>query len=69
MNKETKMFTQDQLDIALLKNTNEGIFRSIERIDKHMDRIELNQRWILGLMGAGFLGLLSLMAHGFKWII
>ena len=63
-----KTYTQEQLDIALLKQTNEEFHRSFEHIYKMLDRIESHQRWILGLMGSGFLGLLGLMAHGFKWI-
>ena len=57
-----KLYTQEQLDIELLKNNDSHLFKALERI-------EAQQKWILGIMGAGFLGLLSLMAHGFKWII
>ena len=56
------MYTKEQLDIELLKQRNEEFFRTL-------DRIESNQKWMLGIMGSGFLGLLGLMAHGFKWII
>jgi hypothetical protein len=59
---EQKLFTQQQLDIEILKNNDSHLFKTLERI-------ESQQKWILGLMGTGFLGLLSLMAHGFKWII
>jgi hypothetical protein len=69
MVKEQELFTKEQMDIALLKNTNEEFHRSFDRIEKHLDKIESNLKWILGIMGTGFLGLLSLMAHGFKWII
>ena len=54
-------YTQEQLDIALLNQKNDNFNQSLERI-------ESNQRWMFGLMGSGFLGLLGLMAHGFKWI-
>jgi hypothetical protein len=64
-----QLYTREQLDIELLKNTNEGILNSINRLERHMDTIESNQKWMIGLMGTGFLGLLSLMAHGFNWII
>lgn len=60
MNNNT--YTQEQLEIELLKQKNEEVFRAIERI-------ESNQKWILGITGSGFVGLLGLMAHGFKWII
>jgi len=55
-------YTQEQLDIALLKQSHNELFRALERIESH-------QKWMLGLIGTGFLGLLSLMAHGFKWLI
>ena len=54
-------YTQDQLEIELLKNNQSHLF-------KILDRIEAHQRWILGLMSSGFIGLLGLMAHGFHWI-
>lgn len=56
-----KTFTQEQLDIELLKQKNDDF-------SKTLDRIESNQRWMFGVMGSGFLGLLGLMAHGFKWL-
>lgn len=59
--KEEKLYTKEQLDIELLKNNNSHLFSAL-------DRIESTQKWMLGLMGTGFIGLLSLMAHGFKWI-
>ena len=54
-------FTKEQLDIELLKQRNEDF-------NKSLDRIESTQRWMLGLMGAGFVTLFGLMAHGFNWI-
>lgn len=54
-------YTKEQLDIELLKQKNDAFSKSL-------DRIESNQRWMFGLMGSGFIGLLGLMAHGFKWI-
>jgi hypothetical protein len=56
------MYTQQELDIELLKNNQNHLF-------KILDEIKSNQKWMLGIMGTGFIGLLSLMAHGFKWII
>jgi hypothetical protein len=56
-----KLYTQNELNIELLKNNQNHLF-------KILDRIESNQKWILGVMGSGFIGLLGLMAHGFKWI-
>ena len=56
-----KLYTQQELDIELIKNNQSYLFKTLERI-------ESNQKWMLGVMGSGFLGLLGLMAHGFKWI-
>ena len=69
MNKETKLYTQEQLDIELLKQKNDDIYNNFTHLYKTLDRIESHQRWMFSLMGTGFIGLLSLMAHGFKWII
>lgn len=56
-----KLYTQNDLDIELLKNDQNHIF-------KILDRIDFQQKWLLALMGTGFISLLGLMAHGFKWI-
>jgi hypothetical protein len=61
MNNE-KLYTKQELDIELLKNNQNHLF-------KILDEIKSNQKWMLGIMGTGFIGLLSLMAHGFKWIM
>lgn len=61
--------TQEQLEIALLKQRKEDIDKTFDYFYKAIDEINSNQRCWLGLMGSGFLGLLGLMAHGFKWII
>ena len=60
------IYTHEQLEIALLKQKNEEFLRTLTRIEttQHSSIV-----WILGIMGTGFLGLLGLMAHGFKWII
>lgn len=68
-NEEVKLYTKQELDIELLKQKNEDIYTNFGNVYKTLDRIESNQRWMFGLMGTGFVGLLSLMAHGFKWII
>ena len=60
MSKETEYFTREQLNIELLKQKNDSFNETLKQIMS-------NQRWMLGLMGTGFVGLLSLMAHGFKW--
>jgi hypothetical protein len=59
MNSEAK-YTQEQLDIALLKNTNEGILRSLSRIESE---IKSHFHWtmglILGIYALGFTGVVS----------
>lgn len=59
MNENT--YTQEQLDIEIIKNNQSHLF-------KILDKIETNQKWLLGLIGTGFVSLFGLMAHGFKWI-
>ena len=58
----TNMYTQEQLDIELLKQNDSHVFKALERIESH-------QKWLIGLMSTGFIGLLGLIAHGFKWIV
>ncbi len=60
-NMSEKLYTQDELEIELLKNNQSFLFKTLERI-------ESNQKWMFGLVGSGFVGLLGLMAHGFKWL-
>ena len=71
MNKQ-EIYTKEQLDIELLKQSQSELFRTMNRIDRDLKdgfkKVESNQKWMLSLMGSGFLGLLGLMAHGFKWI-
>lgn len=40
----------------------------LEHLAQTLARIESTQKWMLGLMDTGFIGLLSLMSHGFKWL-
>ena len=65
----TKTYTQEQLDIELLKQRDANNKETFDRLYALIDKVESNQRWILGLMGSGFIGILGLMAHGFKWIV
>lgn len=67
-----KLYTQEEVDIKLLNSKNDNFEKSLERIERYLGRLDskLDSRciWLLGLMGTGFLGILSLMAHGFNWI-
>ena len=73
-----QLYTQDQLDIALLKQKNDSFGQSLERIFTKLDSIDsridnLNSaldskiNWIVGVSGTGFITLLGLIAHGFHW--
>ncbi len=59
---DNKKYTQEELDIALLKNNDSHLFKTLDRLESH-------QKWLLGIVSSGFMGLLGLMAHGFKWIV
>lgn len=59
---ETTTYTQAQVDIEILKCNDNHLYKTL-------DRIELNQTRLLGVVCSGFVGMLGLIAHGFKWII
>lgn len=64
----TAKYTQEQLDIALLKNTNEGILRTLSEIK---GEIKSNFHWIMGLiLGMYALGvtvLVSALGKAYGW--
>jgi hypothetical protein len=66
------MYTQDQLNIELLKQGQGQVSQTLNRIETEllqMDRkIEANFRWVLTVMGTVGIGILGIMAHGFKWL-
>jgi hypothetical protein len=47
MSNTAAKYTQEQLDIALLKNTNEGILRTLSRIETE---IKSHFHWTMGLI-------------------
>lgn len=63
-----RLYTQNDLDIELLKQRNNDTYDRFGHIYKTLDKIESQQKWLLGLMGTGFISLLGLMAHGFNWV-
>lgn len=69
---ETTMYTKEQLDIELLKQSRDQVGQTLGRIESEllqMDRkIEANFRWVLTIMGTVGIGLLGVMSHGFKWL-
>lgn len=61
------LYTQEQFDIAILKEQTSGFKNSLDRIDselKSMDKkIDSNFKWLL----LAIAGLGGIMAHGFNW--
>lgn len=61
-------YTQEELEIALLKNTNEGILRTLSRIESE---IKSHFHWtmglILGLYTIGIGGLISALGKAYSW--
>ena len=61
-------YTQEQLDIALLKNTNEGILRTLSEIKSE---IKSHFHWtmglILGMYALGITGLVSAVGKAYGW--
>ncbi len=64
----TAKYTQEQMDIAILQNTNEGILRTLSRIESE---IKSHFHWTMGLIfglytfGAG--GLISALGKAYGW--
>lgn len=65
------MYTQEQLDIALLKQQSSTMTQTLNRIENELismdKKIDSRFLYILSFMISGFIGTLSLMAHGFHW--
>lgn len=61
-------YTQEQMDIALLKNTNEGILSTLQRLEQ---KIESNFHWtlglILGLFTIGLDAIISALGKAYAW--
>jgi hypothetical protein len=76
---DTPIYTQDQLDIALLKNDQSGFMRSLERIetsinsrlDKLDQKVDSHFHWTLGLIfgmyAMGLTGLIGALGHAYGW--
>lgn len=73
------MYTQDQLDIALLKNNQSSFMKSLERIensitsrlDKLDQKVDSHFHWTLGLIfgmyAMGLTGLIGALGHAYNW--
>ncbi len=68
MSNNAAKYTQEQLDIALLKNTNEGVLRTLSEIK---NEIKSNFHWtmglILGMYALGITGLVSALGKAYGW--
>lgn len=68
-------FTQEQLDIAVMKNSQGHIFKILERLDGRFDRLEQKVdshfHWTLGLIfgmyAMGLTGLIGALGHAYNW--
>ena len=61
-------YTQEQLDLALIKQRNDTFERVLQRIEQKTDS---NFHWILGLMfgvyAMGITGLIGALGHAYGW--
>lgn len=70
MNAE-RIYTQEQLEIALIKQQSGSMAQTLNRIENELIAIDKktdsNFLWLITFMISGFVGTLGLMAHGFRW--
>ncbi len=66
--KEQAMYTQDQLDIVVLKTQTTGIMKTLERLEQKVDS---HFHWTMGLMFGlytmGLSGLIGALGHSYGW--
>ncbi len=69
------LYTQEQLDIELLKNEQSTISKTLDRIDGRLDKIDQKVdshfHWtlalIFGMYAMGLTGLISAIGHAYQW--
>lgn len=69
------IYTQEQLDIAILKNNQNNIAKTLEKIEGHFDKLEQKVdshfHWMMGLMFGlytmGLSGLVGALGHAYNW--
>ncbi len=63
------LYTQEQMDIELLKNNNSHIFKILERLESKVDS---HFHWTVGLMFGlytmGVVGLIGALGHAYGWV-
>lgn len=73
--KQNMMYSQEQLDIELLKNTQSGFLRSLEKIESSIwmlnQKIDSHFHWTLALIfgtyAMGLTGLIGALGHAYGW--
>jgi hypothetical protein len=62
------MYTQDQVDIVVLKTQQTGIMKTLERLEQKVDS---HFHWTLGLIfgmyAMGLTGLIGALGHAYGW--
>lgn len=69
------LYTQEQMDIALMKNNQGTISKTLERMDSRLDRMEAKVdshfHWTLGLTLGMYAmvitGLIGALGHAYGW--
>lgn len=76
---QSQMYTQEQLEIELLKNNQSALMKSLERIetsinsrlDKLDQKVDSHFHWTLGLIfgmyAMGLTGLIGALGHAYGW--
>ncbi len=62
------MYTQEQMDIVVLKTQTTGIMKTLERLEHKVDS---HFHWLMGLMFGlytmGISGLIGALGHAYGW--
>ncbi len=65
---QAQMYTKEQLDLELIKNNNNHIFKALERLEQKVDS---HFHWTLGLIfgmyAMGLTGLIGALGHAYGW--
>jgi len=68
MAQQQVMYTQDQMDIVVLKTQTTGIMKTLERLEQKVDS---HFHWTVGLMFGlytmGLSGLIGALGHAYGW--
>lgn len=75
MSNNKAMYTQEQLDLELMKNNQSNLSKTLERIEHAFQRLEQKVdshfHWTLGLIfgmyAMGVTGLIGALGHAYGW--